>query len=81
MASESLARRYRPKYATRNEEIVAGLREAAGAGPPVDPEMRAKKLIAEAATLLALSHGGDWRMQFQPDRGLVVVARRLRSRS
>ena len=69
------------RYATRNDEIIAGLRDAAGAGPAVDPEMRAKKLIAEAAILLALSRGGDWRMQFQPERGLVVVARRLRSRS
>lgn len=71
----------KPRYETRNDEIVANLRETAGARPPIDPEMRAKKLIAEAATLLALSRGGDWRMQFQPDRGLVVVARRLRSRA
>lgn len=81
MDEGGISRRYQPKYKTRNEEIIAGLREAAGAGPAVDPEMRAKKLIAEAAILLALSRGGDWRMQFQPDRGLVVVARRLRSRS
>lgn len=65
------------RYATRNEEIVAELREAAGAAPPIDPKMRAKRLIAEAATLLALSHGGDWRMQFQPEGGVVVIARRL----
>lgn len=70
----------RPRYPSRNHEIVASLRDAAGAGPPIDPEVRAKRLIAEAAILLALSRGGDWRLQFQPDRGVIVIARRLGSR-
>lgn len=69
------------RYASRNEEIVAGLREAAGAGPPADPVMTAKKKVAELATMMALLHGGDWRVQYQPEHGLIVVARRLRSRS
>lgn len=76
MASESLARRYRPKYKTRNEEIVAGLREAAGAGPPVDPEMRVKKLTAEVAVLMALIHGGDWMVQVDHQEGFVLVVPR-----
>jgi len=76
MASESLARRYRPKYATRNEEIVAGLREAAGAGPPIDPHMRVKKLTAEVAVLMALIHGGDWRTEIDHEIGYALVSRR-----
>lgn len=65
------------RYATRNEEIVAGLREAAGAGPPVDPAMVAKRKVAQAAIALALSEGGEWRVQFEPENGFVTIARRL----
>lgn len=75
----AIDRQIRQRYATRNEEIVAGLREAVGAAAPIDPKKRAKRLIAEAATLMALAHGGDWRVQFEPERGVVVVARRLRN--
>lgn len=64
------------RYASRNEEIVAGLREAAGAGPPVDPEMKIKRLIAEAAATMALLHGGDFRVQIDHEDCLIVVARR-----
>lgn len=71
----AIKRQIRQRYATRNEEIVAELREAAGAAPPIDPTMRAKRLIAEAATLLALAHGGNWRVQFEPARGLAAIAR------
>jgi len=78
MASESLARRYRPKYATRNEEIVAGLREAAGAGPPIDPAMKVKRLVAEIAIQMALLHGGDWKVEIQPEKGFLLVSRRGR---
>lgn len=70
---------YTPRHKTRNEEIVAELRKSAGAGPPIDPVMRAKRLVAEVAIQMALLHGGDWRVQYQPDQGIVVVARRLRS--
>lgn len=66
---------FKPRYETRNHEIVAKLRESAGAGPPVDPVMAAKKKVAEAATLLALSQGGNWRVQFEPEIGLVAIAR------
>lgn len=71
----AISHRIRPRYASKNEEIVAKLREAAGAGPPIDPLMAAKRKVAEAATLLALSQGGDWRVQFQPEIGLVAIAR------
>ncbi|MGN6772507.1 MAG: hypothetical protein ACTHJQ_22045 [Rhizobiaceae bacterium] len=73
----AIKRQIKQRYATRNEEIVARLRESAGAGPPIDPRMAAKRKIAEAATLLALVHGGDWRVQFEPENDLVMIARRL----
>lgn len=68
---------FRPKYKSRNEEIVAGLRESAGAGPPVDPTKKLKRYVAEAAILTALVHGGDWRVQFEPEEGLIQIVRRL----
>lgn len=71
-----VAIKYEPRYATRNDEIVAGLREAAGAGPPIDPHMRVKKLTAEVAIQMALCHGGDWRVQYEPENGLILIARR-----
>lgn len=72
----SIRHRIAPRYASRNHEIVARLREDAGAGPPIDPKMRAKKLVAEVAILMALIHGGDWRVQYQPEKGLILIARR-----
>ena len=73
----AIDRQIRPRYTTRNEEIVAKIREAAGAAPPIDPRMRAKRLVAEIATLMALVHGGDWRVDFRPEEGSVTVLRRL----
>lgn len=69
----------RPRYASRNEEIIAKLRAEVGAGPPIDPAMRARKKVAEVAILMALVHGGDWRVQYRPERGVIVIARRLQS--
>jgi hypothetical protein len=66
------------RYATRNEEIVAGLREAAGAGPPVDPAVKVKRLVAEIAIQMALLHGGDWKVEIQPEKGFLLVSRRGR---
>lgn len=63
------------RYASRNEEIVAGLREAAGAGPPVDPKMVVKRYAAQISTAMALIHGGDWRVQIDHEIGLVSIAR------
>lgn len=69
-------RRIKPKYATRNHQIVAELREAAGAAPPVDPAMRVKRLTAEVAIQMALLHGGDWRVQIDHEKGYILVAPR-----
>ncbi len=75
MAGEGLTRRYQPKYASRNEAIIAGLREAAGAAAPIDPALKVKRLTAEVATLMALIHGGHWRVKVDHLEGLVVIAR------
>lgn len=75
---QGMAIRYEAKpLRTRNEEIIAGIRNSVGAGPPVDPEMRVKRLVAETAVMMALVHGGDWRVQFEPENGLVQIVRRL----
>lgn len=63
----------RQKFRSKNDEIVAGLREAAGAGPPVDPHMKVKRLTAEVAVLMALIHGGEWRMEVDHEDPFVVV--------
>lgn len=68
--------RIRPKYKTRNEEIVARLRAEAGADAPIDPHMAVKKKVAEIAYLMALIHGGDWRVRIDHEEGLVMIARR-----
>lgn len=73
--------RIRPKYKTKNEEIVAELFKAAGADTPAAPELIIKKKTAEVSALMALIHGGDWRVQIDHDVGLVVIARRSRKQS
>lgn len=71
----------KPKFRTKNHEIVAGLREAAGAVAPLDPHVVIKRKSAEVAVMMALLHGGDWRVQIDHEVGLVVVARRRASGS
>lgn len=73
----AIARRIKQKYKTRNEAIVARLRAEAGADAPRDPAMTLKKRVAEVAYLMALIHGGDWRIQIEPENGIVLIARRL----
>lgn len=62
---------------TRIKANVAKLRAEARADPPIDPHMRIKKRVAEVAYLMALIHGGDWRVQIEPENGIVLIARRL----
>lgn len=70
-----MAIKYGQRYATRNEEIVADLRAISGAGAPVDPRMKIKRLTAEVATAMALVHGGDWRAVVDHDVPMVLVRR------
>lgn len=71
-----MAIEYRVKalHRTRNEQIVSGIRDSVGADAPRDPLMAIKTRASELASLLALVHGGDWRVQI--DSETVVVARR-----
>lgn len=63
---------------TRINANVAKLRAEARADPPVDPHMRIKKRVAEVAYLMALIHGGDWKVRIDSQEGLVMIARRGR---
>ena len=64
---------YTPRHKTRNEEIIARLRAEVGAGVPIDPRKKLKRLVAEASILMALIHGGDWRAQVDHDLRLIVI--------
>lgn len=72
-----MAIQYGPRYATRNDEIIARLRAEAGADAPRDPVMTIKKRTAELAYLMAFLHGGDWQVQVDHDVGLIAVTRRF----
>lgn len=69
----ALVHRIKAKYATRNDEIVAGLREAAGAAPAMDPKIVIRRKAAEISTAMALIHGGDWRVVVDHDAPMVLV--------
>lgn len=66
-----------PKYKTKNDEIVAELFKAAGADAPAAPEIVIKRKAAEISTLMALLHGGDWKVQIDHENGLVAISRRF----
>lgn len=77
----AISRQIKPRYKTRNEQIVADLRNSAGAGPPIDPEMKVKRLTAEVAIQMALLHGGEWRVEVDHEAATVLVCRRSSGRS
>lgn len=72
----AIERRIKPKFQSKNHEIVAGLRELAGAGAPVNTRMAIKKKATELSSLMALEHGGDWRIQIDHEHGFALVTRR-----
>lgn len=72
----AIEHRIKPKYKSRNHQLVAELRASAGAGPPVDPRKALKKKVAEVAILMALIHGDEYRVQIDDGGDLVLVARR-----
>jgi len=63
----------KPRFASRNEEIVAGLIEAAGAVAPLDPRVVIKRKAAEISTLMALLHGGDWLAAVDHESRIVLI--------
>lgn len=65
----------------RNRRIIAELRASARADAPIDPERRLKRLVAELAILMALAHGGDWRVEVDPHSSFVLVSRRQARKS
>lgn len=68
--------RIRKTYASRNEEIIAGLVESAGAMPAAAPEVVIRRKAAEISTLMASLHGGDWRVEIDHQTGFVLIAPR-----
>lgn len=72
----AIERRIQPKFQSKNHEIVAGIIEASGAAPPVDPHMKVKRLTAETAVLMALIHGGDWQAEVDHQGGMILICRR-----
>ena len=72
----SIQHRIKPRFPSKNHEIVAKLREDAGAGPPIDPYIKVKRLMAQVAVEMALIHGGDWRVEIDHEDGFAVVRRR-----
>lgn len=74
----AIRHRVKPRYKSRIEQIIADLRASAGAGAPIDPIVKIKRLTAEVAVQMALLHGGDWRVEVDHEDGFVVVRRRSR---
>lgn len=66
---------------TRIRANVAKLRAEARADPPIDPHMRIKKRVAEVAYLMALVHGGDWKVEIDPHSTFVLISRRQKRTS
>lgn len=66
---------------TRINANVARIRAEARAGAPIDPHMRIKKRVAEVAYLMALIHGGDWRVEIDPHSTFVLISRRQKRTS
>ena len=72
----AIERRIQPKYQTKNEAVIAELRQAAISSGAMDPYIRVKKQATEVAFLMALIHGGEWRIDVDHEVGSVVVRRR-----
>lgn len=68
-----MAIEFGPRYATRNEQIIADLRNAAGASAPGDPHVVIKRKAAEISTAMALLHGGDWRVVVDHETPMVLI--------
>lgn len=63
----------RPKYRTKQEETVGEIMESAGALSSLDPEVVLKRKAAEVSYLMALIHGGDWRVEIDHENLFVLV--------
>ncbi len=63
----------RRKYRTKQEETVGEIMESAGALSSLDPEVVLKRKAAEVSYLMALIHGGDWRVEIDHENLFVLV--------
>ncbi|MBX4889809.1 hypothetical protein [Rhizobium bangladeshense] len=74
----AIIHRIRPKYQSRNEEIVADLLYGADGATENDLQTVIKRKAAEISIAMAVLHGGDWRIQVDHEDGFVHITRRLR---
>ncbi len=68
--------RIRKTYKTRNDEIIAGLIESAGAQHTPSPEVVVRRKATEISSIMASLHGGDWRVEIDHQSGFVLIAPR-----
>lgn len=68
--------RIRRTYSSRNEEIIAGLIESAGAAHTPTPEVVIRRKATEISSIMASIHGGDWRVEIDHQSGFVLIAPR-----
>lgn len=73
-----LSHRLRPRHATRNDEIVADLQAVGTALATLDHRTVLQEKAEDIADLMALLHGGHWRVRIDHDEGVVMIARRGR---
>jgi hypothetical protein len=73
----AIIHRIRPKYQSRNEEIVADLLYGTGGSTENELETVIKRKAAEISIAMAVLHGGDWRIQVDHEDGFVHITRRL----
>jgi hypothetical protein len=63
----------RTRYRTKQEETVGEMMKSAGALSSLDPEVVIKRKAAEVSYLMALLHGGDWRVEIDHENLFVLV--------
>ena len=75
----AIVHQIRRKYRTKRDEIVGEIMESAGALSSLDPEGVIKRKGAEVAYLMALMHGGEWRVEVDHENPFVLIAPALPS--
>lgn len=66
----------RKRYSTPQEETIADLLYGVGSATDSDLEKMIKCKAAEISYLMALKHGGDWRVEVNHQAGFVLIAPR-----
>lgn len=75
-AALAIIHQIKPKFKTRNDQIIADLYKASGAESASDPEVIIKRKAAEIAIAMAVLHGGEYQVQIDHHSHFVLVMRR-----